>query len=434
LVAVGYFAYLVWLGHASYGASVTEVALETVKKLEYPDVYTCLPASEVQKYQKVGTDCPRIMFMAGGNGQATTYDDGTQRCGNRPSFVKVGVSGIYGTATKDPATDPACPVRKVVGLPGNISIKTSAGGSPLQTTSDLCLNVDSPNGGGCFPNDSEDGCTDPEALDGTLGDDEATPDESGRLTTFTELLANVSATDGSVFFAACSAHLMNPGAGQEDSEGLTGPFFSTMDYIKSPTVGGPLDVNSDAYNPPYYQVYLTPRGTTPYHKAANGEYRINASLVLFSGPPDTQLAYLTKTDTIDKTGGGWSAETFFMGTGDEVVTTVYTSSLWSKPSANKARSAVGFTYAADAFTVRTVTIRNKTFSEVFAELGGLWAGSALLLAIFWANSGHLNKPAGREMVIFRFLPGIARKRLLTKVGGKDTSSVRYSTTSATERT
>ena len=62
----------------------------------------------------------------------------------------------------------------------------------------------------------------------------------------------------------------------------------------------------------------------------------------------------------------------------------------------------------DDFIVRKITIRYKTFSEIFGEVGGLWAGCAALLWLVWKKSGYLRKKddgsTGEEMMIFKYIP------------------------------
>ena len=74
--------------------------------------------------------------------------------------------------------------------------------------------------------------------------------------------------------------------------------------------------------------------------------------------------------------------------------------------ADLSQAGIGFVY--DDFIVRKITIRLKTFSEIFAEVGGLWAGCAALLWLVWKKSGYLRKKAdgstGEEMMIFKYIP------------------------------
>ena len=68
------------------------------------------------------------------------------------------------------------------------------------------------------------------------------------------------------------------------------------------------------------------------------------------------------------------------------------------------------------FLVRKITIRYKTFSEIIADIGGLWAAAFLLLGILWKKSGYLSSPAGEEMWIFKYLPRKMKAKMLL---GKD---------------
>ena len=62
--------------------------------------------------------------------------------------------------------------------------------------------------------------------------------------------------------------------------------------------------------------------------------------------------------------------------------------------------------------MRKITIRYKTFSEIIADIGGLWAAAFLLLGLLWKKSGYLSKPAGEEMWIFNYLPPKMRAEML----------------------
>ena len=64
------------------------------------------------------------------------------------------------------------------------------------------------------------------------------------------------------------------------------------------------------------------------------------------------------------------------------------------------------------FLVRKITIRYKTFSEIIADIGGLWAAAFLFLGLLWKKSGYLSKPAGEEMWIFNYLPPKMRSEML----------------------
>merc|ERR1712194_529462 len=62
-----------------------------------------------------------------------------------------------------------------------------------------------------------------------------------------------------------------------------------------------------------------------------------------------------------------------------------------------------------SFVVQKITIRNKTFGEIYAEIGGIWAASFALLAVIFAKSGARNKE-GKQAYIFKFYLPSAKKQ------------------------
>ena len=59
--------------------------------------------------------------------------------------------------------------------------------------------------------------------------------------------------------------------------------------------------------------------------------------------------------------------------------------------------------------VETTLIRKKTFSEVWAQLGGAVAGALGLISLAFHKSGFLDK-SNKELLIFKFLPMKLRLR------------------------
>ena len=87
--------------------------------------------------------------------------------------------------------------------------------------------------------------------------------------------------------------------------------------------------------------------------------------------------------------------------------TNYKYTMWNKLQISSGtihytKSTLGFKF--DDFVVREITIRNKTSSEIVAEIGGLWAAAVAIIALFFVKSGHLNKEGGEETYIFKYLP------------------------------
>ena len=59
---------------------------------------------------------------------------------------------------------------------------------------------------------------------------------------------------------------------------------------------------------------------------------------------------------------------------------------------------------------RRVTIRDKTISEIWAEIGGLWAAATLIMALVFSQSGTTDPKNKKPSVIFNFLPSNMRKK------------------------
>merc|ERR1711924_575159 len=102
---------------------------------------------------------------------------------------------------------------------------------------------------------------------------------------------------------------------------------------------------------------------------------------------------------------------FFSGNnpleGDGGFVTNYKLTMWNKlltsdDSVKMSNGIMGIAF--NDFLVRKITIRYMTFTEVIADIGGLWAAAFLLLGILWKKSGYLSSPAGEEMWIFKYLP------------------------------
>merc|ERR1711991_1233932 len=66
-----------------------------------------------------------------------------------------------------------------------------------------------------------------------------------------------------------------------------------------------------------------------------------------------------------------------------------------------------------SFIQQHIVIRDKTNAEIWAEIGGLWAGAALIITFFFKNSGYttegvpedIEEKHGKPLMVPRFLPG-----------------------------
>ena len=76
---------------------------------------------------------------------------------------------------------------------------------------------------------------------------------------------------------------------------------------------------------------------------------------------------------------------------------------------NQKHMTFGFYF--NSFLVQKITIRKKSFTEVYAEIGGIWGASIAVLALLFVKSGKRNKK-GKEAYIFKYYPGSVKKQVL----------------------
>ena len=176
----------------------------------------------------------------------------------------------------------------------------------------------------------------------------------------------------------------------------------------------------------FMTAHLMPRGEKPYNEDV-----ITATQIYFPGPPNLAVAMLgiekvTDNTQVNSNAAANSVLSRISGASGETKTN-YKYHMWTKTESEKVKvdgeqlkyadtgtvrvssllhAGIGFVF--DDFVVRHITIRYKTFPEVFSEIGGLWAGCGALLWLVWSNSGHLRKKkngdAGSEMIIFKYIP------------------------------
>ena len=71
------------------------------------------------------------------------------------------------------------------------------------------------------------------------------------------------------------------------------------------------------------------------------------------------------------------------------------------------QNVIMFTF--EHFT-RKITIRYKTVSEIWAEIGGLWAAATLVMALVFSQSGTTDPKNKKPSVIFNYIPSKMRKK------------------------
>ena len=166
-------------------------------------------------------------------------------------------------------------------------------------------------------------------------------------------------------------------------------------------------------NVPVWEFYITEQNVAPYD-TYNGARRVNASTVFMSGAMATTKTDLLPTKFKDETAPFNDKTWRWQYTSTNLFQRL--NELTIKQDAGY-DSSVGaeFLFAFNHFT-RQVHIRNKTFAEIWAELGGLWAAAALLMGFFFVQSGATtadDKPA----YVFAYLPNSVRRRYIREAQG-----------------
>merc|ERR1712216_1114020 len=93
---------------------------------------------------------------------------------------------------------------------------------------------------------------------------------------------------------------------------------------------------------------------------------------------------------------------------DDYAQQVFQTSINSPVNEAKGHLSLTNVFRISNFVVTKVLVRRVTTSEVWAAIGGLWAGSMLLIGILFVTSGHTSN-AGRDVMIFRCIPSSWRE-------------------------
>jgi hypothetical protein len=91
--------------------------------------------------------------------------------------------------------------------------------------------------------------------------------------------------------------------------------------------------------------------------------------------------------------------------------TVYIGSTGRSVSFTKQFLQIFSVFTIEDFLVTEITIRNHTVDEIWAAIGGVYAGCVLIISILFTASGKFNEN-GDEVQIFRFLPGSIQQEWL----------------------
>jgi hypothetical protein len=261
-----------------------------------------------------------------------------------------------------------------------------------------------------------------------------TAKHDAKVTKLTNALQSIKGTDSvtCLYYPA--------GGGTKDSKSQKaserGRYKMMMQAYQSPTLN----------SAPFFEAYLAEPGVDPVD--SNGV--VNASQIIFAGFGVTSLAQLEMRQIKDETKGDKafkvcvapqaastpgpkapSPGTLFSPQDPACrgkrtcclhrAQTYYLASMWNRPETEKVEGDGGYAklnqnqmvmgFWFTSFLVQKITIRNKNFGEIYAEIGGIWGASLAVLALLFVKSGTRNKK-GKEAYIFKYYPGSVKKQVL----------------------
>jgi len=79
-----------------------------------------------------------------------------------------------------------------------------------------------------------------------------------------------------------------------------------------------------------------------------------------------------------------------------------------------AADSIGIWTLGSSFTVDKIHISDHSWADVYTDLGGLWAASLFILALFFSSSGKISSK-GRPLLVFSYLPDSIRSQYLSEV-------------------
>jgi hypothetical protein len=189
----------------------------------------------------------------------------------------------------------------------------------------------------------------------------------------------------------------------------------------------------------YMNAYFVPPGEKPYRKVGN-KYVVTATSVLWplknsltQGQLTTEV--ITDTSTVNKRLP--DAERVY----SDKPTTTYKVSVNSQPTRltvfsdeievgtdNKGQLKMvdsvvygGNSLRFGSFVQPNIVIRDKTYAEIWAEIGGLWAGAALFITFLFKSSGYntagvpedIEDTKGEPLLVSRLIPDSMVKKHLS---------------------
>ena len=150
-----------------------------------------------------------------------------------------------------------------------------------------------------------------------------------------------------------------------------------------------------------WSVFFTEPGIPPY-KEYDGKWHVNTTRLFVSGANTITKMDLRPLIFKDETIGMSSYTLDF-----EQSTNFQTPIQHEKWKEDGVENMMMFTFLHFA---RKVTIRHKTISEIWAEVGGLWAAATLVMAMIFSQSGTTDPKNKKPAVVFNFLPNKMRKK------------------------
>jgi len=372
-----YFGWLCWSASSAWYQPVTVFDEVLKSELEYPDIYMCLPANTIEAVEQ-GAAAPRpagdYRILAGVIWDSNFYNDMSVWDADQCDYKHKHASFLEMDINKNIAD---CPVKSL----------TQSG-----------LSVDLPRLWlGCqegkyigMPGEEKVGSCSLLSGEGQMLIDEHK---------WAKGLAELLPKNKNGISPFCLRYEMKEGAKQLYSE--HGEKYLFMHHQFDPNL--PDDI---------INVYLSKAGDAPY----NEKNDITASSVPFAGGGSVTQALLRIEEVTDLTKTNTALQ--LLGVEEVTPTTHYRFTTWSKTSNSGDLTYAGIGILYDEFVVRKITIRFKTFAEIFAEVGGLWAGCAALLWLVWKKSGYLHKRAdgstGEEMMIINYIPVKWKDKWLNK--------------------
>ena len=443
---VAFFFYTLIAAVPSFSAKVTSAEVEYLTDYQLPDIYSCLDGETMKKFltkqkqdvtkQGCRDAVPRIEWdqcefemMDGSKRKGTFEENGTPNTengkgGNVMQF-RSGLSGdtrcgAYNMAYHNLKTGVEdageCPVEELrFGTPGyfvNTEDDAWSASKPAPEFEDR-LNFQA-----WLPEDYEGDSVDADGFD----------DKAGKLATLlpnaTGDIINDDGTTTSVTVPAlCFRNAIKDGAksyyetNQDLVLGMSTRIFP-QDAV-SPLKKSPSPISRLIALAPFtpcallivrpqiedfgivWYMYFTERNVEPYMEH-EGQLHANATRLFIQGANTLTKIDLRPLNYKDAT-IGMSSYTL-----DFEQSTSFSAPGQNPTQANKGtENKMMFTFLHFA---RRVTIRYKTISEVWAEVGGLWAAATLIMAMIFSQSGTTDPRNKKPSVIFNFLPSKMRKK------------------------